>query len=246
MFVHHETLEHVDLAFTDRHGGESMGPWSSLNLGASNGDDPDVVRRNLAAAVDALGGDLGRTRLMRQVHGRAVEVVTADSLRTPSVEADALVTADPGVTLLVRVADCVPIVLADDRAGVVGVVHAGRKGVALDVATAAVEAMRGLGAGAIRAWVGPRACSRCYEVPGAMRDEVAALVPATRAQTSWGTPSLDLASGVAVQLAATGVDVLDLADRHAMCTIESEDDFFSYRRQGLESGRLGALVRVRG
>ncbi|KAA1423469.1 peptidoglycan editing factor PgeF [Mumia zhuanghuii] len=247
MFAFHESLDRVDLAFTDRHGGESTGPWFALNLGASNGDDPATVERNLRAAVSALGGDPRRTHLANQVHGRDVHLVTAETdPAAPAPEADALVTAEPGAVLVVRVADCVPIVLADDDAGVVGVVHAGRKGMVLDVVTAAVEAMRALGAEDLRGWIGPRACARCYEVPEDMRDEVARELPTAWSTTSWGTPSLDLASGVASQLRAAGVDVLDLADDLHVCTIEGEADYFSYRRQGVRSGRLGALVRVRG
>ncbi|MGH1562690.1 peptidoglycan editing factor PgeF [Mumia sp. DW29H23] len=246
MFAYQESLERVDLAFSDRHDGESTGPWASLNLGASNGDDGETVARNLRAAVQALGGDPERAWLMRQVHGRDVHVVTGDDPARPAPEADALVTSVPGAVLVVRVADCVPVVLADDRAAVVGVVHAGRKGVVLDVATAAVEAMRALGAGEIRAWVGPRACGRCYEVPETMRDDVARQVARTWSETRWGTPALDLPAGVAGQLQAAGVEVHDLADDHAMCTIEGEKDYFSYRRQGERSGRLAGLVRVRG
>ncbi|WP_370619234.1 polyphenol oxidase family protein [Mumia sp. Pv 4-285] len=247
MFAFHESLARVDLAFTDRHGGESTGPWSALNLAAGNGDDPDTVERNLHLAVQALGGDPRRTHLARQVHGRDVHVVNGDAApAVPPPEADAMVTAEPGAVLVVRVADCVPIVLADDRAGVVGVVHAGRLGVVADVATAAVDAMRSLGAGDVRGWIGPRACERCYEVPEDMRAAVAQEVPPTWSTTSWDTPALDLAAGVASQLEASGVLVHDLADDLHVCTIEGEDDYFSYRRQGERSGRLGALVHVRG
>ncbi|MBW9211477.1 peptidoglycan editing factor PgeF [Mumia sp. zg.B53] len=247
MFAFHETLSRADLAFTDRHDGHSTGPWASLNLGASNGDDEATVARNLRDAVEAFGGDPDRTHLVRQVHGRGVRVVTADDDPTaPRAAADALVTAVPGAVLVVRVADCLPVVLVDDENAVAAVVHAGRKGVVLDVAGAAVEAMRALGAERITAWLGPRACGHCYEVPEAMRDEVARQVTGTWAQTRSGTPALDLAAGVAGQLRAADVDVVDLADHHPMCTIEGEKDFFSYRRQGERSGRLAALVRVRG
>jgi YfiH family protein len=144
------------------------------------------------------------------------------------------------VILLVRVADCVPVLLADVEAGVVAAVHAGRPGLVAGIVPHAVQAMRELGATLLRAWVGPHVCGACYEVPEEMRADVAAVVPESFAETSWGTPSLDVGAGVRAQLAAAGVHVTDAS----RCTIE-DDDLFSYRRQGVHSGRLGGLVWVR-
>ena len=149
-------------------------------------------------------------------------------------------TAEPGTVLMVRVADCVPVLLADPANGVVAAVHAGRPGLAAGVVPRAVETMRSLGADRLRAWVGPHVCGACYEVPEQLRAEVAAIVPEAYAVTSWGTPSLDIGAGVAAQLAAAGVEAADVS----RCTIEDED-LFSYRRQGAASGRLAGLVWVR-
>ena len=94
--------------------------------------------------------------------------------------------------------------------------------------------------------MGPHVCGACYEVPEAMRAAVAAVVPESYAETSWGTPSLDIGAGVVAQLRAAGdrwaapVDVVEVG----RCTRE-DDDLFSYRRQGPESGRLAGVVRVR-
>jgi YfiH family protein len=142
------------------------------------------------------------------------------------------------VVLLVRAADCVPVLLADPSAGVLGAAHAGRAGVAAGVVPATVEAMRDLGATDVTAWVGPHVCGDCYEVPVALRDEVAAAVPETRATTSWGTPSLDLGAGVRAQLEVAGARVVDVS----ACTRESPD-LYSYRRDGAGSGRLAGLIR---
>jgi hypothetical protein len=176
---------------------------------------------------------------MRQVHGADVQVVTAIDAGTPPT-ADGLVTAEPGTVLMVRVADCVPLLLADPAAGVVAAVHAGRPGLAAGVVPRAVETMRSLGADRLRGWVGPHVCGACYEVPEQLRAEVSAVVPEAYATTSWGTPSLDIGAGVQAQLAAAGIE----AERVARCTIEDED-LFSYRRQGAASGRLAGLVWVR-
>jgi len=145
------------------------------------------------------------------------------------------------VVLLVRAADCVPVLLADPDAGVVGAAHAGRQGVAAGVVPATVEAMRDLGAREVTAWVGPHVCGDCYEVPVALRDEVADVVPDTRATTSWGTPALDLGAGVRRQLDDAGVRVVDVST----CT-RTSPDLFSYRRDGAGSGRLAGLIRLTG
>lgn len=228
----------MEVAFTDRHGGASGGPFASLNLALVGGDDPEAVDEN-HRRVGAEFNDDGPLLGMHQVHGLEVAVIEDEPAVGPP-ECDGLVTTTPGNALLVRVADCVPILLADPEAGVVGAVHAGRKGLALGVLPAALERMRGLGARHITAWVGPHICGRCYEVPQDLQDEVAALVPESRATTSWGTPSLDLGAGIRAQLATVGAEVVTV-DR---CTRE-DADLYSYRRDGALAGRLGGLVRLR-
>ena len=234
MFALEDTHGGIGVAFTDRHGGASGGPFASLNLSDATGDDPVAVRDNLGRVAGALGvGDLA---LMHQVHGADVHRVAGPQDGVPV--ADALVTAVPELALVVRVADCVPVLLADRSTGVVGAAHAGRPGLVAGVVPRAVEAMRALGAGAVEAWVGPHVCGTCYEVPEAMREHVGALVPESVSQTSWGTPALDIGAGVRAQLAAAGVDPVREVAR---CTLE-DDGLFSYRRQGRRSGRLAGLV----
>lgn len=249
MFAFQDTQDSVEIAFTDRHGGTGGGPDRSLNLaepgtGSAPDRERDAVRRNVEVAVRAFTRPHGSAATppvvrMRQVHGADVRVVTAADAHAPPT-ADALVTAEPGTVLMVRVADCVPVLLADPAVGVVGAAHAGRPGLAAGVVPRAVETMRSLGAGRIRAWMGPHVCGACYEVPDRLRAEVSAVVPESYAVTSWGTPSLDLGAGVLAQLSAAGVEAVDAS----RCTIE-DDDLFSYRRQGAASGRLAGLVWVR-
>ncbi|PWN03584.1 laccase [Nocardioides silvaticus] len=211
----------VEVAFTD----------ASLDLReGSPGFEPGI-----AALVEATGVPFAR---IDQVHGDDVHVVAAAPGADVAV-ADALVTAQRGVGLMVRVADCVPVLLADPGAGVVGAAHAGRAGVALGVIGRAVERMRELGAEQTRAWIGPHVCGRCYEVPATLRDEVAAAVPETRSETSWGTPALDLGAGVLAQLAAADVPAVTVG----RCTLEDEQ-LHSYRRDGGDAGRLAGLVWI--
>jgi len=229
----------VAFVFTDRLGGSSDGPWAALNLGTSNGDDPERVADNL----ERLRTELGLVRLARmtQVHG--ADVTWTDDLIDDEIPvADALLTGAPGVGVLVRVADCTPIVLAAPHEVLAGVVHCGREGLVKGVVRSAVEALRQRGATTIEAWVGPRACGRCYELPAEMADAVAAVVPEARSTTSWGTPAVDVGAGVAAQLQGLGVAVTDLGAHE--CTIEDEQ-WYSYRRQGQDSGRFGAVAMIK-
>jgi YfiH family protein len=235
----------VELAFTNRHGGVSGAPFDSLNLGWSGGDDPRAMAENHRLLMDdfAPGDGIERLAELGQVHGNAVEVVGPEGPRHDVHGhlhgiGDALVTAEPGITLSVRAADCVPVLFADAGAGVIGACHCGRPGIVAGIVPATLAAMRELGATEVTAWIGPHVCGRCYEVPQQMQDELAALEPVTRATTSWGTPSLDLGAGVRAQLERERVDVVDLS----RCTIESPD-LFSYRRQGTLSGRQAGLIR---
>jgi YfiH family protein len=239
VFAHHEVRDGVGTAVTDRHGGVSTGAWGSLNLADHVGDDPVAVAANRQRLADALGPTVAALVPMRQVHGADVAVV--GELPSEPPEVDALVTAAPGLALLVLVADCTPVLLADRSAGVVAAVHAGRRGLALGVVPAAIDAMCSLGARTDRleAVLGPGICPAHYEVPAEMRDEVVAAAPAARAETPAGTPALDIGAGIVEQLRAAGVD-----DRTVLgpCTAES-DDLFSHRRDRV-TGRFAGLVWI--
>ncbi|MFJ4822346.1 peptidoglycan editing factor PgeF [Streptomyces bacillaris] len=227
-------------AFTDRWGGVSAAPYGELNLGGAVGDDPAAVGANRERAARRLGLDPASVVWMNQVHGRDVAVV--DGPWGPDAEipaVDALVTTRRGLALAVLTADCTPVLLVDPVAGVVGAAHAGRPGLVAGVVPAVVEAMTALGAhpSRITARTGPAVCGRCYEVPEEMRAEVAEAVPGTWAETSWGTPAVDVTGGVHAQLAALGVNDLH---RSPVCTRES-GDHFSYRRDRT-TGRLAGYV----
>ena len=165
--------QRADAFVTARAGGVSAGPYESLNLGLSVGDDPAAVvenRRRVAAAIDA---DLGDFVFTGQVHGAGVRVVTAADAGTgalaldePVPEGDVLVTADPSVVLAILTADCVPVVLVDSAAGVLACVHAGWRGTVARACAAAVDAMTGLGAvpDRIVAGIGPAIAADRYQV----------------------------------------------------------------------------------
>jgi len=158
----------------------------------------------------------------------------------PIVDAtDALVTTVPRLALAVVTADCVPVLLGDARAGVIGAVHAGRVGAQSGVVLRTVEAMVAAGARVedISALLGPAVSGANYEVPAAMADEVEAALPGSRVRTARGTPGLDLRAGIARQLAGLGVTAIDVDPR---CTF-ADKALFSHRR-GAPTGRLASVV----
>ncbi|MGP4090729.1 peptidoglycan editing factor PgeF [Streptomyces sp. KR55] len=240
MIGQRDTVNGAHFAFTDRWGGVSAVPYEELNLGGAVGDDPQAVRTNRELAAKSLGLDPGEVVWMNQVHGNDVAVVDGpwDSpAGIPPV--DVIVTVRRGLALAVLTADCVPVLLADPVAGIAAAAHAGRPGMVAGVVPAALRAMMELGAEPHRivARTGPAVCGRCYEVPEPMRAEVAAVEPAAYAETSWGTPAVDVTAGVHAQLERFGVG--DRA-QSPVCTLES-GDHFSYRRDRT-TGRLAGYV----
>ena len=234
--------------FTTRAGGVSCDRYAApdggggLNLGFHVDDDEDRVIANR----DLLDRHAGHhVAWMSQRHSARVRVVTRPPGRgrTTVGECDALVARRSGPAapaVAVMVADCVPLLLASPSGDHVAAVHVGRQGLAGGVVTATLDRLAAEGAptGELYASLGPSICGRCYEVPEEMRADVARVVPQARAETSWGTPALDVPAGVAAQLRAAGVTRLQRVD---LCTYEDER-FYSYRRDG-RTGRFAGLVQ---
>lgn len=238
----------VGIAFTDRHDGASSGELASLNLGRSDLDELAALRTNMARLRERL--QLGPVVGLHQVHGAEVFDVdragrdwSDDAWLGDRVElaplpvADAAVTGQRGIALMIRVADCVPVLFADAEAGLIGAAHAGRAGLLGGVLGATVAALRASGARRLQAWIGPHICGACYEVPEQMAAAAAAQLPQCGATTSWGTPAIDLGAGAAAQLAQLGVAVTEASE----CTLTSPD-LFSHRGDGPQTGRQIGLV----
>ncbi|AKU17210.1 peptidoglycan editing factor PgeF [Luteipulveratus mongoliensis] len=229
----------VDRYFTDVSGGVSASPYEGLNLGAHVGDRPEDVERNRALLAEAVDVPAERLVFMNQVHGSSVEVITAPRA-AEAPPSDGVVTRTADLALVVLVADCVPVLLADPVAGVVAAVHAGRPGMTAGVVPETIRRMREMGAGTIHAAVGPSVCGRCYEVPAEMRAGAGTVTPSAWTVSWVGTPAIDVAAGVVGQLADAAAEVEWVPG----CTRESPS-LYSYRRDG-RTGRFAGVIVLRG
>jgi hypothetical protein len=239
----------IRAGFTSRAGGVSVGSWEGLDLGHHVGDDPVAVARNRALLAAWAGGPV---RFGNQVHGTRAVTVPADGGGGPvpggSTDpgpdgggCDALVAAEAGVPVGVLVADCVPVLLADPQAAVVAAAHAGRRGLLDGILQRTLEEMvrRGARPDRVRAVLGPSAGPCCYEVPAELQAQACATLPALRATTRGGTPSLDLRAGCSSVLAEGGVARVDTAGG---CTID-DLSYYSYRRAAV-TGRFAGVVTL--
>ncbi|MBI1189297.1 MAG: peptidoglycan editing factor PgeF [Tepidisphaera sp.] len=249
-------LAQVPHAFSTRVGGVSAGPFASLNFGNPMELPPGVARDpveninvNFRRVLEVIGVPERRVQQVYQVHGCAVRVYRAgDAPRewTPQGEfdhkADAMVTDDPGRVLAVRVADCVPVLLASGDGRVVGAVHAGWRGVVLGVLPAAVEAMLSLGARDIRAAIGPCIGPTRFEVGPEVVAEFAPRWPGAVREHPEGVPGkamIDLALALRDQLAEVEVSSVDAIQR---CTASEPEWFFSHRRDRGITGRMVGVI----
>ncbi len=224
-------------------GGVSVGTWGALNLARRAEEDDEILTENWRRVAATLGLTADAVAIVTQVHDATVLPVSEPSgpLHTLG-EADAMWTARAGVLLAVRVADCVPVLLA--APGGVAVAHAGWRGAAAGVVAATVEALcAGVGADPdqVAAAVGPHISGANYEVGPEVVDGLSSsgidkavfVRPGTR-----GRPHVDLGAAVGAQLEAAGV----LRVRHVAACTYGESRFHSYRRDGPASGRLAGVI----
>jgi YfiH family protein len=240
---------HVNAMATTRFGGMSQPPYDSLNLGEHVHDDPVAVRENRTLLRQWLPGE---PVWLNQVHGRAVfdadTSLTQQDDRSVVPTADAAVTTLPGRVLAVLTADCMPVVLASEGGEVVGIAHAGWRGLAEGVLETTVEAMRKkcLEPVKICAWIGPCIGPDAFQVGS----EVRARFMETAAELAIyfsADPSADgkwLADLPAI--AMWQLEQLGIADARwcGLCTVaDTQHCFYSYRREG-HTGRMATLVWI--
>lgn len=242
-------LEGVPHGFLGRRGGVSTGLHAGLNVGLGSDDDPAAVLANRDLARDAVLPGAALVTL-HQVHSPDVMTVTAPIPLDARPQGDALVTDRPGLLLGVLTADCVPVLLADRQAGVVGAAHAGWKGALGGVTDATIAAMEALGADRARiaAAIGPCIGRASYEVSEAFADPFLSEDADNARFFGAGRPGhlmFDIAGYVAARLANAGIGRVDMLDED---TCSQPGRFFSYRRSCLRGepgyGRQISLIGV--
>lgn len=247
----------VPHGFSTRRGGVSSVPFDSLNLGnpsdldADRRDPPANIRENYRRILTGIGAADRELVEVHQVHGAGVHVIRRGGPSHPGLpegtttKADAIVTDDPGRALAVRVADCAPVLLASPDGRVVAAVHAGWRGVVAGVLPAAIAAMGLLSAAAPLAALGPCIGPEHFEVGpevieafrAAFGTDAKGIV--VRTDPATGKGFIDLKAALRAQLAAAGIDAVDVSDR---CTHRDAGEFFSHRRDRGLTGRMAAVI----
>jgi polyphenol oxidase len=234
-------------AFFTRRGGVSTGPFSSLNFSVKVGDTPENVARNLDLAGACLGVARAGLFFSSQVHGNAVRELDAGDLPEGVLfeAADALVTDVTGLACAVRTADCVPVLIADPWSGAVAAAHAGWRGVVCGILAAALATLerRGAAPSGLIAAIGPHISCTAFEVSEEVAGALAAAADdAVVDRTRGPKPHVDLRQAVRLQLTRLGFARGAIEDVPG-CTYGDPERFFSFRRDGLESGRhISAIV----
>lgn len=224
-------LDDVPHAFLGRAGGVSTGLYAGLNVGLGSDDDRAAIAENRRLATQAVLPGAALVTL-HQVHSPDAIAVTAPFADDARPRADALVTATPGLLLGILTADCVPVLLADREAGVVGAAHAGWKGAIAGVTDRTIEAMEALGARRERIGgaIGPCIARASYEVDRGFVERFLADDPENERFFADGRPGhaqFDIEAYVAARLAGAGVTRIEMLGQD---TYAQPDLFFSYRR----------------
>jgi YfiH family protein len=236
MYLQADTLAHLSglrHGFFTRQGGVSEGLYASLNCGPGSEDNPAHVAENRARAAQAMGASSASLCTLYQVHGAEVVTVTQPWEADARPQADAMVTDRPGIILGILTADCVPVLLVDPKARIIGAAHAGWKGAIAGVTDATVTAMETLGAHRDRliAAIGPAIGWQSYEVDEAFLrrflDADFANEQCFRSGAAAGKYLFNVKAYVATRLAGAGVHHVQILGND---TYREENFFFSFRR----------------
>jgi purine-nucleoside/S-methyl-5'-thioadenosine phosphorylase / adenosine deaminase len=236
-------------AFFTRRGGHSPPPFDSLHFGAL-GQSADDLAANVSAAALALDVDPALLYSVSQVHGRETVVVREGDHRIDALrqKADAVVSTRPSVACGIKVADCVPVLVADRASGAVAAIHSGWQGTVANVVEGGVSALRAeLGTrGDLVAAIGPHIEVCCFEVGDDVAERLRACAPRADAvdRARGPRPHVDLRKIVRAQLMALGFRENDIDDVRG-CTKCDAARFFSFRRDRENSGRMLAAIAVR-
>lgn len=243
---------------TTRLGGVSPPPFGALNLGYATADVRDNVIANERRTAQALGVDAAAIRWVYQVHGSEVRRAESLPVNAPlgatEIQADAIVSRTPGLVCGIKVADCMPVLLAATDGSVVAAAHAGWRGLAAGVIENALREMD-VAAERVTAWLGPCIGPQAFEVGEEVRDaflahdraaaaHFRALPPLTSSDGDGdgGQPKFlcDLAAIARQRLATQGVTAVAASNA---CTFSEPERFFSHRRDRT-TGRMAAFVWI--
>ncbi len=239
----------IQHAIFTRRGGVSPAPWQTLNVGGTVGDDPDNVAENRRRSFKTLRRDYSSIYDVWQVHGNRVVCTKSPRPATSLHEkADVILTDNPQVTLYMRFADCVPILLYDPQRRVVGIVHAGWKGTVSRAAAAAIESMQnnfGTRTGNILAAIGPSIAAHHYpvgeDVVSQIQQVFGLYAPSLLFDFGNGQKHLDLWEANRLVLEQSGVGHIEIA---GICTACDLEDWFSHRAEKGKTGRFGAMIAI--
>lgn len=230
-----------------RVGGVSPDPWCSLNVGGFIGDDPDRVAENLKRSFNALNRQVRSKHDVWQVHGAHVQIASEPRGSSYPAQGDILITDNPHVSLFMRFADCVPILIYDPIKKVIALAHAGWKGVTLNAPGNAVMALSdhfGSSPEDLQVGLGPAICVECYPIGEDVVRGVEKVFEGKTADLLWlrnDQRHLDLTLACQRLLERAGVKDFELS---GICTAMNLDDWYSHRAEGGRTGRFGVLFAL--
>lgn len=241
--------EKLTQAVFSRQGGVSPAPWSSLNLGSTVGDDPVRVLKNKNKLLEAIGYFPGQLAQIHQVHSVHVEVVNKRvGKNSVLVKGDAIISNTPGLLMLMRFADCVPILFFDPVKNAAGIAHAGWVGTVKEIVIKAVKELKyqfGTDPSDLITGIGPSIGPDHYEIGGDVIEEVKRTFP-----NDWkkllieghDSVKLDLWEANKISLKKAGVKHIETAE---ICTACNVEDWYSHRAENGKTGRFAAVIGLK-
>ena len=219
------------------------GQINGLNYGLNVSDNTSVVNNNRAEIADTLEIKNGTVVIPVQTHSANISVVTKDNKDTIFDDTDALITNEPSIIIGVLSADCVPVLLVDPVKKVVAAIHAGWRGTAANIVTHTIEKMKQMFNSQpedIVSGIGPSISAACYEVG----DDVAVFFnEASKTKQTNGKTCIDLWKENEIQLIQAGV-LKNNISISGMCTFSDDKLFYSARRDGIKTGRMGSFIVI--